>query len=100
MKSITGLIRWFFDPEYRKAQRQTELKFVQNQIKVLNGELAGRKEFIFSIHDNAVDKNSNFERERHQARLTEMQRNYQLLEFFLERENFLKKKLKITQLAK
>ena len=93
MKKIIDFFKWIFQSEYRKEQRQKELEFAQYQIGVITDEILNGKNLISHIHQKAVDKNSGHERERNQGRQEEINHNFRLLEYYREREIFLKKKL-------
>lgn len=96
MKRLAELLKWIFSQEHRKKQWNEELSFIRDQIEVVERELAGREDFIQSIHEKAADKDSSFEQGRNQARIEEMKYNRWLLVEYLKREKILMKKLKVV----
>lgn len=90
---IINFFKFILSSAYRKEIKEKELTFVQNQIISISSEIEESKDIARRIHENAIDKNSSYETQRHAGRNEDLRHNYQLLDEYQRREKYLKEKL-------
>lgn len=79
MRTVSDFLKFIFSAKYRQQKRQEELKFVQYQIKTILNENR-------TMHKIMADTPA--------ASLgNDLRSNYQLLDYYNEKEDELKKKL-------
>ncbi len=91
--TILDFFKFHFNLKYRVKIWTEELSFVQKNINIISKDIKYEGRVIQKIHEEAFDRGSPNEQERHTFRVEEYKRDKRLLEKYIEREKFLKEKL-------